>query len=121
MEISEVTALGDEVNRIGAVGNKGIVLRLIRRGQKDGSFAPSLDAGTSIDESLARLQLDYVDLYLLHWPKAGMQPAAMMGALNDVVNAGKARFADAGRSPRAFSSPFKMTARSPSRAFRASR
>lgn len=47
---------------------------------------------TSIDGSLARMKTDYVDLYLLHWPKAGMDPAAMMGALNDVVGAGKARF-----------------------------
>lgn len=47
---------------------------------------------TSIDESLKRLQLDAVDLYLLHWPKAGMNPTEMMSALNDVVKAGKARF-----------------------------
>lgn len=47
---------------------------------------------TSIDESLKRLQLDAVDLYLLHWPKAGMNPTEMMAALNDVVKAGKARF-----------------------------
>ena len=47
---------------------------------------------SSIDESLQRMQLDHVDLYLLHWPKAGMQPLAMMEALNDVVSAGKTRF-----------------------------
>ncbi len=46
----------------------------------------------SLDESLARLQLDHVDLYLLHWPKPAMQPEPMMEALNDVVKAGKARF-----------------------------
>ena len=34
----------------------------------------------SIDESLKRLQLDVVDLYLLHWPKAGMNPTAMIPA-----------------------------------------
>ncbi|MEZ4865882.1 MAG: aldo/keto reductase [Caldilineaceae bacterium] len=47
---------------------------------------------TSIDASLQRLQTDYVDLYLLHWPKAGMEPTAMLAALQEVVQAGKARF-----------------------------
>jgi 1-deoxyxylulose-5-phosphate synthase len=47
---------------------------------------------TSIDESLARMKLAYVDLYMLHWPKQGMNPTEMMGALNDVVQQGKARF-----------------------------
>ncbi len=47
---------------------------------------------SSIDESLARLQMEYVDLYLIHWPRQGMQPEAMMRALNEVVQAGKTRF-----------------------------
>jgi len=45
----------------------------------------------SIDESLARLQMDYVDLYLIHWPVLGMNLTAMMGALNEVVASGKTR------------------------------
>ena len=35
----------------------------------------------SIDESLARLQMDYVDLYLIHWPVVGMNLTEMMAGL----------------------------------------
>ncbi|HEY4200567.1 MAG TPA: aldo/keto reductase [Devosiaceae bacterium] len=48
--------------------------------------------GTSIDESLARLKTDHVDLYMIHWPAARMNPTEMMEALNSVVVAGKTRF-----------------------------
>jgi aryl-alcohol dehydrogenase-like predicted oxidoreductase len=46
----------------------------------------------SIEESLRRLQTDFVDLYMIHWPKKGMRPMEVMKALNDVVKSGKARF-----------------------------
>lgn len=46
----------------------------------------------SMDESLTRLQTDYVDLYMIHWPRENMDTLAMMEALNQVVMAGKARF-----------------------------
>ena len=46
----------------------------------------------SLDESLARMQLDYVDLYMIHWPRENMQTTEMMAALNTVVQQGKARF-----------------------------
>jgi 1-deoxyxylulose-5-phosphate synthase len=45
----------------------------------------------SIDESLERLQMEYVDLYLVHWPVVGMNLTEMMGALNEVVTSGKTR------------------------------
>jgi aryl-alcohol dehydrogenase-like predicted oxidoreductase len=46
----------------------------------------------SMDESLTRLQVDYVDLYMIHWPREQMNTLAMMEALNTVVTQGKARF-----------------------------
>lgn len=54
---------------------------------------------SSIDDSLARLQTDRVDLYLIHWPQLGMNPAEMMAALNDVVTAGKARYVGCSNYP----------------------
>jgi aryl-alcohol dehydrogenase (NADP+) len=46
----------------------------------------------SIDASLARLGLDYVDLYQIHRFDPGTPIAETMGALDDVVRAGKARY-----------------------------
>lgn len=49
------------------------------------------DLLASVDESLARLKTDYVDLLLLHWPKSDVPLAERIGALNEVVKAGKTR------------------------------
>jgi aryl-alcohol dehydrogenase-like predicted oxidoreductase len=46
----------------------------------------------SIDESLARLELDYVDLYQIHRWDPTTPIAETMEALHDVVKAGKARY-----------------------------
>jgi diketogulonate reductase-like aldo/keto reductase len=45
----------------------------------------------SVDESLAKLKTDYVDLLLLHWPQSEMPLADRIGALNDLVKAGKVK------------------------------
>ncbi len=45
----------------------------------------------SVDESLARLGTDYVDLLLLHWPNPEVPLAEQIEGLNAVHRAGKAR------------------------------
>ncbi len=45
----------------------------------------------SVDDSLARLGTDYVDLLLLHWPSDRVPLADQIGSLNAVRQAGRAR------------------------------
>ena len=46
----------------------------------------------AIDRSLKALGTDYVDVYLIHWPDKDMPLEESMGALEEIVQAGKARF-----------------------------
>ena len=48
-------------------------------------------AGRSLEESLERLRTDYVDLYYLHKPDASTPIAETLGALDELVRAGKVR------------------------------
>lgn len=61
-------------------------------GTKVRSKTAPADFARSLDESLARLQTDYVDLYMIHWPHAQMDTEAMMEALNALVESGKTRY-----------------------------
>jgi 2,5-diketo-D-gluconate reductase B len=45
----------------------------------------------SVEESLAKLKTDYVDLLLLHWPNDTVPLTDQIGALNAVKDAGKVR------------------------------
>lgn len=42
-----------------------------------------------VDESLKRLQTDYIDLYQVHWPDRETQLEETLGALDDLVRTGK--------------------------------
>ncbi|KPF69204.1 2,5-didehydrogluconate reductase [Bosea sp. AAP35] len=54
------------------------------------NFAPDRFLA-SVDESLAKLKTDHVDLLLLHWPNGSVPLADQIGALNAVREAGKTR------------------------------
>ena len=45
----------------------------------------------SCERSLGRLGVEYLDLYLIHWPRAGVRLAETFRALNQVVRARKVR------------------------------
>jgi diketogulonate reductase-like aldo/keto reductase len=45
----------------------------------------------SCENSLRRLNTEYVDLYLIHWPRLGMRLEESFRALNQLVRAGKVR------------------------------
>ncbi len=47
----------------------------------------------AVEDSLKRLQTDYIDLYQTHWPDHGMRYEDTMSALTELVDAGKIRVA----------------------------
>ncbi|HEY1051052.1 MAG TPA: aldo/keto reductase [Prosthecobacter sp.] len=70
-------------------------------GPGHGWFRPPVRGGfTALDrrqifqaceDSLKRLQTDYIDLYQTHWPDHGMQQEETLGALTDLIDQGKIR------------------------------
>ncbi|MFX8180042.1 aldo/keto reductase, partial [Acinetobacter baumannii] len=45
----------------------------------------------ALEQSLAKLKLDYADLYLVHWPAPGMDMAATMDAMVALRESGRVR------------------------------
>ena len=56
---------------------------------RDASRAKIMD---QIDKSLANLQTDYIDIYLLHWPAENVPEEEAVEALADIRKSGKVRF-----------------------------
>ena len=58
--------------------------------ERDGSRANVL---REVDESLRRIGTDVIDVYLVHWPDPKVPVEETFAAVDEVVRAGKARFA----------------------------
>ena len=54
-------------------------------------YLRAADFARSVDESLQRLQVDYVDLLLVHWPNPEVPLEETIGALNDAQRRGLTR------------------------------
>lgn len=50
------------------------------------------DVLNSCHNSLRRLNMEYIDLYLIHWPQVGMKLSETFRALNQLVREGKVRW-----------------------------
>jgi aryl-alcohol dehydrogenase-like predicted oxidoreductase len=90
-----------------AGGRTEEILGQLMRGKRDKLFIGTkvhqgVDAKSivnSIDESLSRMGIDFVDLYMIHWPVPGMRPLEIMEALNRVVEQGKTRYVGCANYP----------------------
>lgn len=79
-----------------ARGNRGRVLLITKGGLEMGEGMEGLGRDylpRACDASLARLQTDYVDLYLSHRADPNVPIAETLGAFQDLINAGKIRHA----------------------------
>ena len=52
---------------------------------------PEKRFSASVDQSLAKLKSDHIDLLLVHWPRGGISIAEQIDGLNRAVDAGKVR------------------------------
>ncbi len=53
----------------------------------------------AIEDSLRRLQTDYIDLYQTHWPHYDTPQEETLRALDDLIKAGKVRYIGASNEP----------------------
>jgi myo-inositol catabolism protein IolS len=81
-------ALGPRRNQVVLVTKFGVGYDEMPN-RRDSSRARVL---ASIEGSLRRLRTDHVDVYLVHWPDPLTPLAETLGALDDIVRQGKARY-----------------------------
>lgn len=54
---------------------------------------------TQVEDSLSRLNTDYLDIYMLHWPDAATPMEETLRVLDDLVTSGKVRYLGCGNLP----------------------
>ena len=79
-------ALGPRRNRVSIATKFGLKVDE----QRPGGARPEY-VRQAAEDSLRRLGTDRIDLYQLHWPDAEVPIADTLGAMNDLVRAGKVR------------------------------
>ena len=81
-------------------GTEDVVGRALE-GRRDQVFLATKVSGSHLrydevmsaaDGSLARLGVDHIDMYIVHWPNARVPIAETMGAMEDLVEQGKVRY-----------------------------
>jgi aryl-alcohol dehydrogenase-like predicted oxidoreductase len=83
-------ALGPRRKDVIVVTKGGLVPRPGQRPRRDSRYQSLLD---DCNDSLRFLGTDYLDLFLIHWPDPATPVEEAARALNDIVAAGKARYA----------------------------
>ncbi|MCO6049381.1 aldo/keto reductase [Mesorhizobium sp. RP14(2022)] len=81
-----------------ARGNRDKVHIFTKVGSDMGQGHKDLSAkwiAQAVEDSLSRLQTDYIDLYQSHWPDDRVQQEETLGAYQKLIDAGKVRFVGA--------------------------
>lgn len=87
----------EEFLGVALAGNRQDVIIATKFGMSMDDTDPAMGGGgaawvkRACDDSLRRLQTDYIDLYQMHRPDEGTDIAETLGALNELVDEGKVR------------------------------
>lgn len=71
---------------------KNLIISSKVHGYRDNRYQSRKEVLQSIDDTLKRLQTDYVDIYFLHWPDPYTPLEEVLETMDIIVKSGKARF-----------------------------